>query len=81
MCNSYSQGYCNYYGVKVSELNNKCDRGQCMTSERMKDLSANVKLDNPNMRMYQELLIYLSEEEVKRLKEIEEIEDHWRKIE
>jgi hypothetical protein len=30
MCNGYSQGYCNYYGVKVSELNNNCDRGKCM---------------------------------------------------
>ena len=33
MCNSYSNGQCLYYGVKVSELNNKCDRGDCMTKE------------------------------------------------
>jgi len=32
MCNSYSNGQCLYYGVKVSELNNKCDRGDCMPS-------------------------------------------------
>jgi len=52
-----------------------------MTSERMQELADNMRLDAPNMRMYQELLVYLAEQEVSRLKEIEEIEDHRREIE
>ena len=30
MCNSYSNGLCLYYGVSIKEMNNKCDRGDCM---------------------------------------------------
>ena len=42
MCNSYSNGQCLYYSVKVSELNYKCDRGDCMDEDAIKYILAIV---------------------------------------
>jgi len=38
VCNGYYNGLSLYYGVKVSELNNKCDRGDCMTVEQARKI-------------------------------------------
>ncbi len=35
MCNSYSKGQCLCYGVSIKEMNNKCDRGDCMNLEKL----------------------------------------------
>ena len=35
MCNSYSNGLCLYYGVSIKEMNNKCDRGDCVNLEKL----------------------------------------------
>ena len=63
MCNSYYNGLCLYYGVKVSELNNKCDRGDCMTitvkckcgNERtveVKDVWDKISNENEKIKIY-----------------------------
>lgn len=42
-----------------------------MTSEKMQELADNMKMDNPNMRLMQELFVYLADRETERLKYIE----------
>ena len=64
MCNSYSNGFCLYYGVKVSELNNKCNRGDCMDKERLIHLKENCSLVRPNMKELKELYEYILNREL-----------------
>jgi len=44
MCNSYSNGLCLYYGVSIKEMNNKCDRGDCMDVESFAKTIKHIKV-------------------------------------
>ena len=61
MCNSYSNGQCLYYGVNISELNNKCDRGDCVDQDAIKYILTIVS----NLNEMQRIIDKYGQKEIK----------------
>jgi hypothetical protein len=69
MCNSYSNGLCLYYGVSIKEMNNKCDRGDCMTKDELIELLDKVKSYPPEyieISVKEYLLKYINDIDISR---------------